>query len=483
MTVTRLVGIQLGTASVRVRVYEPNGEVTAEGYAPIKEQTTVAWERAIRSAMPELPEKGICSVASTSGTLLLVDEYGEPVFPPEMYYESAPDRPQRLLESGAGGDLSNWGAISSRNAPLTKLLRLRREHPDQFENVEWVLSPTTWLLYRLRYGNSTRWRNVETDWTNAMKFGANITSSVPEWHTPLFEDIDLSSSLLPAIRPPGSFIGVAESGIAKRLGIDGLVLHQGMTDGTASVLANGCFEHGNFSVTFWATSVIKCAVDSITPLKEMYHHRHPLDGYILGGFFDTGSVLRWYFDHVLDIPPDHGFELAKSVSPDQEYDVFLQGLSSESAGGTSILGVQSDVSLSTHEVRGRLVRGIMTGIVLAEWAWITRMQEHLDITADKIWLMNHGAPSLHDDYNWWNDLRSQIWNHTIVEMEPRMTSGLLIPAALIASVYSDVDEAKDRLLRRRTRIEPDAERSARYDERRADYLNRWQQVADLQTDW
>ncbi|RQG99168.1 FGGY family carbohydrate kinase [Natrarchaeobius oligotrophus] len=482
MSETRLVGVHLGTSSVRIAVYDPDGTLLSAGEAPIEEQTTIAWERALRSATPDLPPSGTCSIASTSGTVLLVDEYGEPVFPPQMYYESAPEQAEQLRESGNGSDLTNWDVVSSSTGPLAKVLRLRRDHPRRFEDVEWILSPTTWLLYRLRYGRSRRWQTVETDWTNAMKFGADITVSMPEWDETLFEACGLSASLFPAIRPPGSYIGPAESEVATRIGFGGCNLYQGMTDGSASVLANGCLEPGDFSVTFGATSVIKYVLDEITPHEALYYHRHPLDGYILGASFDSGSVLRWYFDHVLDVAPEHGFELAKSTTPGDEYEVFLQGHRSplyNPAVGTSLLGVECDAALSTEEVRGRIVRGLMTGIVLAEWTYIYRIQEHFETTIDRVQLVNDGAPSLRDDYSWWNELRSQIWNRSISEMQPRMTAGLLIPAALITSEYADSSEAIDCLLRRRSEIEPDREQNESYDERRDEYLDRWHQVAEL----
>ncbi|RQG86739.1 xylulose kinase [Natrarchaeobius halalkaliphilus] len=482
MDESRLVGVHLGTSSVRVATYDPDGTLIADGEAPIEEQTTIAWERALRSAAPALPSSGTCSVASTSGTVLLVDEYGEPVFPPQMYYESAPEQAKRLRQLDVGNDLTNWDVVSSSAGPLAKVLQLREDHPDRFEDVEWVLSPTTWLLYRLRYGRSSVWKTVETDWTNAMKFGADITVSMPEWNSSLFEACDLSSTLFPAIRPPGSYIGSAESEVAERTGFGGCKLYQGMTDGSASVLANGCLEPGDFSVTFGATSVIKYVLDEITPHEALYYHRHPLDGYILGASFDSGSVLRWYFNHVLDVAPEHGFELAKSIAPGQEYEVFLQGHRSplyDPSVGTSLLGVECDTSLSTEAVRGRIARGLMTGIVLAEWTYIYRIQEHFDTTIDRIQLMNDGAPSLHDDYNWWNELRGQIWNRSITEMEPRMTAGLLIPAALITSEYADSNEAVNCLLRQRSEIEPASDQIGDYDDRRDRYLDRWYQVADL----
>lgn len=482
MNQKHLVGVYLGTSSVRIAVYDLDGTLLSNGSASIGEQSVAAWERALQAAAPELPESGVCSIASTSGTVLLVDKYGDPVFPPQMYYDSAQKQSEKLRQLSAGSDLTNWDVVSSSSGPLSKILRLKQEHPDQFENIEWVLSPTTWLLYRLRYGHSVVWRHVETDWTNAMKFGANITKSFPEWHKPLMTEIDLPMSLFPDIRPPGSYIGAAESNVAERFGFDGLRLYQGMTDGSAATIANGCLESGDFSITFGATSLVKYVTESITPHDALYHHRHPIKGYLLGGSFDSGSVLRWYFNHVLDIPHEHGFKLAKSVASGEEYEVFLPGDRSpmyNPSVGTSVFGIECDTGLSTEEVHGRLARGLMTGIILAEWTYISQIQDIFDTTITHVQLINDGAPSLHDDYTWWNELRTQIWNRSIVEMEPRLTAGLLIPATLITSVYSDTDEAVKSLLRQRSQIDPENNRDDQYDDRRNKYHDRWHKVATL----
>lgn len=121
----------------------------------------------------------------------------------------------------------------------------------------------------------------------------------------------------------------------------------------------------------------------------------------------------------------------------------------------------------------------MTGIVLAEWTNISRLEGHFETEIDHVRLMNDGAPSLHDDYAWWNELRAGIWNRSIVEMEPRLTAGLLVPSALISSVYPDADDDDVESLRRRSRVEPSGDDEGRYDRRQEDYLDRWHEVTDL----
>lgn len=479
---TNLVGIYLSPSTIHVASYNLDGELLARNEAAVDEQTTVAWERALGVVTPQLSGQGICSVASTSGTAVLVDEYGVPVFEPQMYHESAPEQAEFLQEAVGPADEPGLNIALSPTAPLAKILRLKREHPDRFSEVEWILSPTTWLLYRLRYGSSTRWLDVETDWTNALKFGADMTASVPKWHEFLYETVDISLALLPTIRPPGSFIGTANNELAQRAGLDGLRLFQGVTDGNAFVLASGCFEPGDTSVTFGGTSVVKHVSESIRPNKALYYHRHPIDGYLPGAAFDSGSALRWVCDRVLNTTTKRGLELAKSIPAGDEYEMFPQGNRGpffDEDVASSLLGLKYDRSLSTETVHGRLARGLTTGIVLAEGTYLSLIEEHFDASIDRVRVMNDDAPAAGEGYDWWNRHRASIWDRQIVEMEPRTIAGLLIPAALISSAYESPQEAEERLLRHRTIVNPDRELSEQYEEDRNAHFERWTAIADL----
>lgn len=477
-----LVGIHLGTSEVRVAVYDVDGGLRASGEADIGGQTTAAWERAFREATPPLPTNCICSVAGTSGTAVLVDEYGEPVFRPQMYYEAAQEYARRIRGLDVANELADRDIALSPTSAVPKLLKLREEHPRRFEDVEWILNPSTWLLYRLRYGHATRWHNVETDWTNALKFGADIEPALPKWYDPLYEVLDIPRHLLPAIRPPGTFIGVAESELAARTGFVNAKLYQGLTDGNASVLANGCLEPGDFSITCGAASVIKYVSESITAHDALYYHRHPIKGYLPGAAFDTGVVMQWFCDRLLNCSQERGLELAQRTAPGDEYEVYLQGNRSpffDPGIGNSLLGITPDTDLSASEVNGRIARGIATGVALAEHMYIRIVEELFDTDIDQVRLMGDGSPAGEDPFEWWYELRSSIWRRPVVEMEPRTTAGLMIPPALITSVYEDADEASERLLRYRRTVDPDPAIGDHYDDRKRSYFERWRSVADL----
>ena len=101
-----LIGIELGTSGMRVAVYRLDGKVIFSKETKIREQTTNTWLNALISIFPvELlknvsSDKKILTVDATSGTMLLVDKYGDPLFPPLMYFEkSKKETVAKLYES------------------------------------------------------------------------------------------------------------------------------------------------------------------------------------------------------------------------------------------------------------------------------------------------------------------------------------------------------------------------------------------------
>ena len=484
---TQLVGIDLGTSGVRITAYGLDGEVLLGGEATIDAQTVDRWEAALYDTALYLPRgRVLCTVDSTSGTAVLVDDTGEPVFRPQMYYESAPEHGHEIAALDATADLAKKGVPFSATSPLAKVLRLREAYPERFEAVEWILSPATWLLYRLLYGTEERWREVETDWTNALKFGADVTVASPEWYEPLFDALSLSPDLFPSIVAPGTPIGVATSDLAAEIGLAGAELYQGMTDGNASAISAGCLGAGDYSIACESTSVVKYVSESITPHEALYYHRHPIEGYVASAAFETGVLFEWVCDRFFGFDERRGLEAARRVPAGAEYDVYVQGNRSpffESGMANSIFGLWPDQELDREAVRGRLLRGVVTGITLAEYSYLPLVAEHFESGIERVSLLSRGVPGGDDPFSWWNGLRASIWDRPVTRMEPRTTAGSLLPATLAASIFDDVETASARLLRSSGVVTPDESVSDAYAEHRRDHADRWADLRDLYDSW
>jgi sugar (pentulose or hexulose) kinase len=487
MVATYLVGIDIGTSGMRMTAYDTDGEIVLHDESDIETHTTEEWERALRDAALYLPSgRLVCTADGTSGTVICVDKHGEPVFPPQMYFDSAPEHARAILEHEETVELARRGISISATSPLPKILKLRDEHPDRFAEVEWIISPTTWLLSRLNYLPNEPWHEVSTDWTNALKFGADITMDSPTWYEPLFEIASLSLDLLPRIEAPGTHVGTAESDLAIDIGLEGAELYQGMTDGNASAMSAGCLEPGDYNIACESTSVVKYVSESIVPHEALYYHRHPIEGYLAGAAFESGVIFEWFCDRILEFDQRQGLELARAVPAGTEYEMYVQGNRSpffEAEMANSVFGIWPDNDLSPTQAKGRLLRGIVTGIALAEYSYLPLITELFETGIDRMSLVGSGVPGGTDPFSWWNELRAAVWNRSMVQMEPRTTAGSLIPAALTASVFDNVETAASSLLRSRGVIEPDEQVSATYTDQRRTHFDRWCGVRDQYRSW
>jgi xylulokinase len=480
MSDPQLVGIDLGTSGARITAYNMSGEIVLSDEADIERHTIDDWERALRSSALYLSSgRTICSVDGTSGTVVAVDQMGEPVFEPWMYFKPASEQTERVLDLDVTDDLAERGLSLSATSPLPKILELRDEYPDKFDNIEWILSPATWLLNRLKYEAGERWNDVRTDWTNALKFGADITRDPPKWFEPVFDAVDIPLELFPAIEAPGEYVGVAKSDLAEDIGLDGAELYQGMTDGNASVLAAGGLEPGDYNITCGSTSIVKYVSESIEPHEALYYHRHPIEGYLPGAAFETGTVLRWFCEKVFDIEESEGLKLAQRVSPGEEYEMVLQGNRSpffDPEMGNSFFGIWPEYEIEPSKVYGRFTRGIVTGIALAEYTYIPLLETQFDTDIDSVHLVGGGTPGGNDPFSWWNKLRASIWGRETIQMEPRTTIGPLITAALSTDLFGDVEDASEVLLRSSGILERDQSVYAQYEEDRKSFADRWADV-------
>ena len=140
------------------------------------------------------------------------------------------------------------------------------------------------------------WNDIQTDWTNSLKLGADITKSHPEWIHSIFEEVKIASDfLLPQIVAPGTPMGAAESELAEKLGISNATICQGMTDGTAGSLTMGLLNPNDTGINVGSTTVPKIVVEKKEDLPihpAIYYHRHPIKGYLAGAATGAAGSRR-----------------------------------------------------------------------------------------------------------------------------------------------------------------------------------------------
>jgi len=300
----RVIGIDVGTSGVRAAALAGDGETVgsvAVAMATFGEATAPAtWWSCVRAVISELGSScdlsHVCALAvdGTSGTMLAVDRFGEPVGPPRMYDEPCNDEAIiRAVTEHAPAESAARGVTSA----LARVLMMQ-DRP----NIRHMLHQADWISGKLcgRFDRS--------DWNNALKTGYDpVDARWPDW----IERTGADLGKLPVVLEPGAPIGQVSPETVS-LGIpESAIVHAGTTDGCASFLATGASEAGDAVTALGSTLVIKllCGHPIFAPEFGIYSHRIG-STWLAGGASNTGGkVIEQFF------PRDRLAELSARLNP------------------------------------------------------------------------------------------------------------------------------------------------------------------------
>jgi len=275
-----VIGVDLGTGGVRALAVDKTGQVQAY------------------SGQSLTPARSITCVDSTSGSLVVIDEEGDPLRPAIMYNDSRSQAVVQVVRR-AGQELEErLGYKFSSSFALPKIVWFSREEPDLYNKTKRFLSATDFIVGRLSGVNGV------SDYSNALKTGFDLVRE--EWPAFIENELGIPLSRLPDVRAPGSQISSVSSQGTKASGIpEGTPVIAGATDGTASVVASGAVNPGDWNATLGSTLVLKGISEELIrdPRGRIYCHRHPDGWWMPGGASNTGA--EWVLaDHPGEDPEE-----------------------------------------------------------------------------------------------------------------------------------------------------------------------------------
>lgn len=304
-----VIGIDVGTQGARALAVTPTGDVAASAEQPFApatralppgwfEQDAEEWWlavticlRRIAGALPPGAQVAGVSVDSTSGTIVPVDERGDPLHPALMYNDTR-SQPYVADVRQAGRSIeAKLGYAFSASFGLPKMVWLAREKPELMARAGRFIHATDFIIGRLTgdYG--------VTNFSDALKSGYDLIAQ--EWPAFIERALGLPLSRLPRVTPPGAAIGALTPAAAEETGLPpGTTVFSGATDGTASQIASGAVEPGAWNTSLGTTLVVKGISEQllIDPPGRIYSHRHPEGWWMPGGASNTGTewIAREY---------------------------------------------------------------------------------------------------------------------------------------------------------------------------------------------
>lgn len=382
----RLLGIDVGTTSIKVSLFSEDGQclgsrssgypidVPHSGYA---EQNPLDWwsgfveaTQVLHAAFPEdfrqIVGIGICGQMHTHVYLDGQDNILRPAIT-WMDQRSAEivarlhNDPQAcaLLAAETYNDVS-----TTYSAPQIKWVQ--ENQPEVWERVEHILVAKDYLKYRITGQRATDY----ADASGTLLFNV----SKQEWSQPAFDLFGIPRRMLPDVQPCDTIIGRVLPEVSQLTGIPaGTPIVNGSSDNTASALGAGMVQPGQVTLIIGTAGVISVCADR--PLADerrltlCWNYSLRDHWAILGIMQTAGASLEW-FKNAFDPQSDHAsgdvFDqynaAAQAVPEGSEGLIFLPYLNGERTPywDSDARGVFFGVNLKTE--KAHFIRAVMEGV-------------------------------------------------------------------------------------------------------------------------
>jgi xylulokinase len=474
-----LLGLDIGTSSVKAILVDPQGVVRGVGSAAVPmhtprpgwtEQEPGDWwdaaVSAVRGVLAMAPGAGgKVEAIGLSGQMhgsVFLDHVGvlsrglgtRAVRPALLWNDQRTADELADIEAAAGGRAALVQAVGSRamtGFQLPKILWLRRHEPEHFKRLAAVLLPKDFIRFRLS-------GELATDAGDAS--GTLLFDVVARrWRTDLMKSVGVDPSLFPLVVESGEVAGCLSAHAAETLGLPaGIPIAGGSGDNQCGAVGAGVVRPGMGLAILGTSGVVYAHADVPRPDVAGLGRTHAMAAATgQGGWCVTGVMLSaagsvaWAADR-----------LFPGVSLDT---LLAEAWAAPAGAGGLVFGpyVQGErcphpdpsargalVGLSLAHTRGHVMRAVIEGVSFA-MADILSLVRSLGVECSTIRLGGGGAKSPQ-----WRQLLADLFG---VPVEVPTTEeggayGAAILSAVAAGRYRSVPEACEAWIRVTDRTEP-----------------------------
>ena len=395
-----LLGLDLGTSSVKTLLLAEDGAVLGEGSAPYAvraprpgwaESSPEDWWEAVLKATDAAVDRRGAEVTALglSGQMhgvVLVDEQGLPLRPAVLWADARSGEElaaYRALDEDLGRRLANPPAVGMAGPSL---LWLRDREPETYTSARWALQPKDWLRMRMT-------GEVATEPSDA---SATLLYDLPadDWSYATVEKLGLRVELLAPLIPSACVAGTLGGEAAGELGLrEGLPVAAGAADTAAAMLGSGLLRPGHVQLTVGTGGQI------VTPRRgpdpdphgrtHLYRAAVPGLWYSMAAVQNAGLALEWV-RKVLDASWNEVYEEAFAVPPGSQGITFLPYLSGERTPRFDPGARGAWTGLGLDHTRAHLLRAALEGVAFALREALEALEDQ-GVTAPELRLAGGGT--------------------------------------------------------------------------------------------
>lgn len=446
-----LVGLDVGTSSVKCLVFNAQGEVVTSAAEPLRlytprpkwveqdpEQIWKSVVNACRAATSTLPNEHkimAISVSSQGGTTIPLDANG---FPTHMAFSWMDER-AGLEALDAKTTLGrDWvylttGWVLSNGLPLNHIAWFRKNNPSNFAKTKRFCFVNDFVISRLC-------GEYAMDPSNASITQLyNLING--KWESRLLDHAGIQQTQLSPIRASGQIVGRLTAHASEQTGLAaGLPVVNGSHDQYCAALGTGTTQPGKSLLSCGTAWVILAVPQNLEKAlqSKMSISRHAIQG-LYGGIHSMGAVgasIEWLLDLFWPELDDRNsqyqaFNQAAIGAPPGSGGLIFHPLSSGHLGAEETIEPSLN-GLSLHNTRGDIARALMEGVALELRLVLEEMGDAVQV--DRLKMIGGAA-------------RSPIWPQIVADITCRplelvkisesASLGAAILAGIGAGLFSD----------------------------------------------
>ncbi|HPO81995.1 MAG TPA: FGGY family carbohydrate kinase [bacterium] len=271
-----LLGLDIGTTNIKCMIAndllevetlaESECDIVASEGGRVEQNPDEWWStliKVVRKALEGLDDDDIkqivsISLSSQGGTLVLVDKYGQILYPAISWLDQRSRLQKNKLEERFGLDFfylkTGWGL--NEGLPLPKMLWLKENEPEVFQNVSKFLNTSDYIAYKL-----TGEYLIDSS-SACITMLYNLSKR--QWDEDILSIAGISKERLSEIVNPSDMIGKLTDDAARVLGLPkGIPVYAGGHDQFCVALGAGVIEPGEVILSGGTAWVLVSITDNL----------------------------------------------------------------------------------------------------------------------------------------------------------------------------------------------------------------------------
>jgi xylulokinase len=474
-----LIGIDVGTQSIRTIAFDVRGRKVAQAYRPTPAHTldggrgeydpdalfatVVTCLAETAGALAGRPVAGM-AVGSVGESCVVLDEQGRSLAPSLVWFDRrTEDAANRIVERvGADRLFQITGLRIDSTLTLCKLAWMREHWPEAMGRTRRILNIADWIAFRLT-------GEAATDLTHASR---TLYFDIHErrWSEELLAVVGLDSGYPAPLVASGTRVGTVRAEVLAETGLAGRpVVAAGGHDHLCGSYAAGISRPGMLLDSMGTAEAILLA--TAFPLLDPSVMRrgfiqgavatHRSLSYLGGGINSAGGAIEWFRAIAGNAPHETLIAEGEATGPGSQGVVFLPHLVYSPPPDPDVNGRGGFIGLTAHATRGALYRAVLEGLAMQARLLVDAMAALPGITPPNE-IRAIGGNSRNPLFL---AIKANVYGRPITVVdEPEATAlGAALLGGVAAGVWPDLDVALAGLERRDHVVEPEPALTQRYD--------------------